>query len=107
MPKITFIDSSGTRREVTAAHGQSVMQAAVSNDVPGIIAECGGNCACATCHIFVCADWFDRAPPKSDFEDAMLNGAAVERRRTSRLSCQLVMNDQLDGLVVSLPERQI
>lgn len=107
VPKVTFIDAGGIRHEVIATSGDSVMHVAVSNMIPGILAECGGNCACATCHVFVENEWCDRVPAKAASEDAMLYGAAVERQPNSRLSCQLTMNDQLDGLVVRLPERQI
>jgi 2Fe-2S ferredoxin len=105
MPKITFIAFDGKRHEVQATTGLSLMRAAVDNDVPGIDADCGGACACATCHVFVDAAWADRMPPVSATEEEMLNFTA-ERREGSRLSCQIPITDALDGLTVSMPEGQ-
>ena len=101
MPKITYIDSSGTERTVEAEIGATVMETAIRNNIPGIEAECGGACACATCHVYVDKDWFDKLPARSDAEVDMLDMAlAVEDN--SRLSCQLVCSAALDGIKVTL-----
>jgi 2Fe-2S ferredoxin len=105
MPKVTFIAHDGTQRNVDAETGQSLMRAAVDNDVRGIDADCGGMCACATCHVFVDPDWFARLPEPSPMESSMLEFTA-ERRDTSRLACQIPITPALDGLVVTLPEGQ-
>jgi len=106
MPSITYISHDGTTQTVSAADGTTVMQTAVNNGIPGIIAECGGAAMCATCHVYVDDTWAARIPPISDNEDAMLESAAAERRPTSRLSCQIVLSADTYGLVVHLPERQ-
>ncbi|MDD2869583.1 2Fe-2S iron-sulfur cluster-binding protein [Neomegalonema sp.] len=106
MPKITFLDSEGTAREVEAQAGLSVMEAAIRNDVPGIDADCGGACACSTCHVHVAEDWAERLPPMDPLEQDMLD-FAFEPGPTSRLSCQIRITAELDGLVVRTPERQI
>jgi 2Fe-2S ferredoxin len=105
MPKITFIEHSGTKHEVQAEVGQSVMQAAVNNMVPGIIADCGGNCSCATCHVYVVEEWRTRLPPPSKEEKDMVE-CALEVRENSRLGCQVLITSEMDGLVVSLPASQ-
>ncbi|MFN5511360.1 MAG: 2Fe-2S iron-sulfur cluster-binding protein [Burkholderiales bacterium] len=105
MPKVTFIEHNGTRHTVEAETGLSLMRAAVDNNVPGIDADCGGECACATCHVYVEGDWLARTGEKSDMESSMLGFAAVTQDN-SRLSCQIHMSAELDGLVVSLPEGQ-
>ena len=105
MPKIVFTDHQGTAREVDAKTGQSVMEAAVSNMIPGIDADCGGACACATCHVYVDAEWFPKLKAKDDMEESMLDFAEGVRD-TSRLSCQILMRDDLDGLKVETPEVQ-
>ncbi len=105
MPQITFIISNGSRRAVDAKTGDSVMQAAIKNSVPGIDADCGGACACATCHVYVDESWMGRLSPISEMEAAMLDFAQVVRPN-SRLSCQLQVTDSIDGLVVSMPESQ-
>jgi 2Fe-2S ferredoxin len=97
MPKVVFHDVEGRRRELDVQAGTTLMEAAVDNDVAGIVAECGGACACATCHAYVADAWVGRLPPLSDMEDAMLDSAA-ERRPTSRLTCQVEMTDALDGI---------
>ena len=102
MPKVIFIEDSGVRHEVTVQAGLSLMRAAVDNNVPGIDADCGGLCACATCHVFVDSEWESRAGQRSVMEDDMLNFAA-ETRANSRLACQVLVTDALDGLVVSMP----
>lgn len=106
MPKVTFVDASGASRVVNIPAGWSLMEGAVQNDVSGIAAECGGGCACATCHVFIGAEWADKLPPKSPAENDLLECTAVARTVESRLSCQIPMSDALDGLIVHLPERQ-
>ena len=105
MPKITFIEHSGQEHVVTADVGQSVMQAAVDNMVPGIIADCGGNCSCATCHVYVDSGWVERVTPPTQSETDMLE-CALHTQETSRLSCQVAVTAELDGLIVRLPESQ-
>jgi ferredoxin, 2Fe-2S len=105
MAKITFIDSDGVARTVEGSIGKSVMETALKNDVPDIIAECGGACACATCHVYVDPAWLDRLPPPDDTERSMLEFAA-EPRPNSRLSCQIRVRDELDGLIVTTPDSQ-
>ena len=105
MTQITFIDYQGTERTVDAPNGDSVMEAATSNDLPGIDADCGGACACATCHVYVDPAWMDLVGKPDDLEAEMLE-VAEEVRETSRLSCQIKITDELDGLVVTTPESQ-
>lgn len=105
MPKVTFIAFNGTRHEVDAVAGLSLMRAAIDNGVPGIDGDCGGQCACATCHVFIDPAWVERTGRRTQQEDDMLNFAA-ELRDTSRLACQVPVTDALDGLVVSMPEGQ-
>ncbi|TNE59483.1 MAG: (2Fe-2S)-binding protein [Alphaproteobacteria bacterium] len=105
MAKITFIDHDGTKRDVEADNGLSVMEAAVNNMVPGIDADCGGACACATCHVYVDDAWMGKTGEISDMEETMLD-FAEDRRENSRLSCQIKISDELDGLVVTTPESQ-
>ncbi len=107
MPKITYVHPDGAREELEIAEGTSVMQGATSNGIDGIVAECGGNCMCATCHVYVEPSQLALLPPMSEEEDALLDGAAAERRPNSRLSCQITVTQALDGLVVQLPERQV
>jgi 2Fe-2S ferredoxin len=105
MAKITFIDFAGTERSVEAAVGGSVMEAAIRNNVPGIDAECGGACACATCHVYVDEAWMAAAGAPAPMETDMLDFAS-DVKATSRLSCQIRVRPELDGLVVRTPERQ-
>jgi ferredoxin, 2Fe-2S len=105
MPKVTFIEFSGKHHDVEIASGLSVMRAAVDNNVPGIDGDCGGQCACATCHVFVEGQWAAVAGTRSAREDEMLNFAA-ELKDSSRLACQITVTDAMDGLVVSMPEGQ-
>jgi 2Fe-2S ferredoxin len=107
MPRVTYI-SQDEKKTTTLdiANGTSVMQAAVFNGVDGIVAECGGSCMCATCHVYVREDQLAMTPPMDADEDAMLEGTASPRRPNSRLSCQLVVSPAMDGLVVHLPETQ-
>jgi ferredoxin, 2Fe-2S len=105
MPKLTIVAFDGTRFELDADKGSTVMENAVRNSVPGIEAECGGACACATCHVYVDEAWTDLVGPPAAMEEDMLD-FAVDVRPNSRLSCQIKMKAELDGLVVSIPERQ-
>lgn len=105
MTKLTIVAFDGTRYDLDAANGSTVMENAVRNSVPGIEAECGGACACATCHVYVDEAWADRVGPPSPMEEDMLD-FAYEMKPTSRLSCQIKVADELDGLVVNVPERQ-
>lgn len=105
MPKVTFIAFDGTRHDVEVPAGVSLMRAAVDNLVPGIDGDCGGQCACATCHVFVEAPWSALAGPRTDQENEMLNFAA-ELRDSSRLACQIPVTDALSGLTVTMPEAQ-
>ena len=105
MAIITFVQQDGTEYTVEAKAGQSVMDVAVKNGVPGIVADCGGACACATCHVYVDDEWRPQTGARMDLEDSMLE-FAEEVRDSSRLSCQLKMSDALDGLRVTVPERQ-
>jgi len=106
MPNVTYIAQDGKETTLDIAVGTSVMQAAVMNGVDGIVAECGGSCMCATCHVYVRGDQLALTPPMQADEEAMLEGTASPRRPNSRLSCQLVVSEQMDGLVVNLPETQ-
>lgn len=105
MPKIIYIDHEGTSREVEAKKGTSIMEAAVQNMIPGIDADCGGACACATCHVYVDADWVGKLKDKDDMEESMLDFAEGVQEN-SRLCCQILMNDELDGIIVTTPESQ-
>lgn len=106
MPTITFIQQDRSQQAVTAATGLSVMEAAVQNGVPGILAECGGACACATCQVVVAPDWFTRVGPSTEGEREVMVFAATPPEPTSRLSCQIKLSDALDGLVVTIPDNQ-
>lgn len=105
MPKVIFVDHEGNRREIEAKKGTTVMEAAVQNLVPGIDADCGGACACATCHVYVDQEWFGKLKARDDMEESMLD-FAEDVKDTSRLSCQIQMTDELDGIVVTTPEVQ-
>jgi len=105
MPKITYILNTGNSETIEVSNGLTVMEGAVQNDVPGIDADCGGGMACATCHVYVKEEWFDKLPKKEDGEEDMLD-MAFEPKKNSRLSCQLIVSDELDGLVVSVPSKQ-
>ena len=107
MPKITYVHPDGRLEPVEVAEGASVMQGATANCVDGIVAECGGNCMCATCHVYVEPAQLAMLPAMSRDEDALLDGTAAERRPNSRLSCQVRVGPALEGLVVHLPERQV
>ncbi|MEE9587536.1 MAG: 2Fe-2S iron-sulfur cluster-binding protein [Hyphomicrobiaceae bacterium] len=105
MAKITFIEHSGAEHTVEAEPGMTVMESAIKNDVPGIEAECGGACACATCHVYVEDAWRAATGAPEEMEEDMLD-FAFEVRESSRLSCQIKVTDALDGLVVRVPEKQ-
>jgi 2Fe-2S ferredoxin len=105
MPKITFIEHSGEKHEIEADTGISVMEVAINNGVPGIDADCGGACSCATCHVMVEGGWFEKLPEIDEMEESML-GLNTMREANSRLSCQLDCTDELDGIVLQLPEFQ-
>ena len=106
MPKITYIEHGGKSHTLEVSNGLSVMEGAVQNNIPGIDADCGGSMACATCHVYVKEEWFNKLPKKEDGEEDMLD-MAFEPKKNSRLSCQLMVSDQIDGLVVNLPEKQV
>ena len=99
MPKITYVDVDGTRYDCEVASGLSLMEGAINNGVPGILAICGGSCACSTCHAYIDEAWAERVGGPNDIEDATLD-LANDRRSTSRLTCQVQVDDSLDGLVV-------
>ena len=106
MAEVTFVAADGTRTTVEAEEGSNVMQTAVANDVDGIVGECGGSMMCATCHCYVDEAWVSKTGERQQDEDDMLEGAASEVKPTSRLSCQIRIDDRMDGLVVHLPEEQ-
>jgi 2Fe-2S ferredoxin len=106
MAKITYIEFNGTPHVLDIAPGQSVMRGAVDNKVRGILADCGGACACATCHVFVDPAWVDKVGEKGELETIMLEDVC-EPQENSRLSCQIKVTDELDGLVIRLPSRQV
>jgi ferredoxin, 2Fe-2S len=105
MPRITFVDPGGVRREVDAPLGITLMETAVRNGIPGIVAQCGGACACATCHVYVAPEWLDKLPRREEMEEGMLE-CAWEARASSRLSCQIQITSDLDGLEVTVPQQQ-
>ena len=105
MPKITYIEHNGESHTIEVTNGLSVMEGAVQNNIPGIDADCGGSMACATCHVYVKEEWFNKLPKKEDGEEDMLD-MAFEPNKFSRLSCQLTVIDELEGLTVQLPSKQ-
>ncbi len=105
MPKITFIEHNGTSHEVEGEAGMTVMEVARKNDIPGIEAECGGACSCATCHVYVDEGWLPKTGASEEMEEDMLD-FAFDVRANSRLSCQIKVTDELDGLIVRTPEKQ-
>ncbi|KEA61962.1 Ferredoxin, 2Fe-2S [Marinobacterium lacunae] len=107
MVKITYVEADGRRYEVEAPEGWSLMEAAFQNGVEGIEAECGGACNCATCHVYFDERYIDKVPQPSATEDEMLECTAAERRSNSRLSCQIELTSELDGMVINLPDTQI
>lgn len=106
MPKITFIENNGTQYEIDGSVGDSLMMVAVNSGVEAIIAECGGACACATCHCFIEPEWMKRVGGPNEMESPMLDMTASPRQKNSRLSCQINLSVEHDGMVVRLPEEQ-
>jgi ferredoxin, 2Fe-2S len=106
VPRIVFVKPDGQRREVEAAEGESVMQAALNNLVDGIVGECGGDLSCATCHVYVDPEWVPALPEADANEEDMLEATSEEPTKFSRLSCQIKCDTKLDGLVVHLPATQ-
>ena len=106
MAKIKYIEHNGKEHIVEVQNGLTVMEGAVQNDIPGIDADCGGSMSCATCHVYVKEDWYDKLPKKEMGEDDMLD-QAYEPKQNSRLSCQIMVSDDLDGLTVHIPEKQV
>ena len=106
MAHITYVEATGQSTTVDLPDGWSLMQGAVANGIEGIVGECGGSCACATCHCYVDEADLERLPPPAETELAMLANVAAERRATSRLSCQIALTAEMDGLIVRLPETQ-
>ena len=105
MPKITYIEHGGKEHKIDVSNGLTVMEGAIQNDIPGIDADCGGAMACATCHVYVKEEWFDKLPKKENGEEDMID-MAYEPNKFSRLSCQITVSDEIDGLVVQLPKKQ-
>ena len=105
MAKITYIEHNGKLHTVDVSNGLTVMEGAVQNDIPGIDADCGGSMACSTCHVYVEEKWFDKLPKAEDAEVDMID-MAYEPKKNSRLSCQLIVTNELDGLIVTTPEKQ-
>ena len=105
MPKIIYKDYQGTSKTIEVQNGLSVMEGAIQKEIPGIDADCGGSMACATCHVYVDEKWIDKIPKAEDAEIDMID-MAFEPKKNSRLSCQIIVNEELDGLVVTTPEKQ-
>mgnify|MGYP001335927811 FL=1 len=105
MPKIIYNDNQGNSKTIEVENGLSVMEGAIQNDIPGIDADCGGSMACATCHVYVEEKWLDKIPKPEDGEVDMID-MAFEPKKNSRLSCQITITDELDGLTVKTPEKQ-
>ena len=105
MPKITYTDFSGNKKTIEVDNGLSVMEGAIQNDIPGIDADCGGSMACATCHVYVEDKWTNKLPEAEEAEVDMLD-MAFEPKKNSRLSCQIVVSDELEGLKVNIPSKQ-
>ena len=105
MSKITYQDTTGISKTIYVENGLTVMEGAIQNDIPGIDADCGGAMACATCHVYVKEEWFNKIPKAEDAEVDMID-MAHEPKKNSRLSCQIIVTDELDGLEVTTPEKQ-
>ena len=105
MPKITYVDYQGNSKTIEVENGLSVMEGAIQNDIPGIDADCGGSMACATCHVYLNDKWFSKISKAEDAENDMID-MAFEPKKNSRLSCQIIVSDELDGLEVSTPKKQ-
>tara|TARA_B100001121_G_scaffold100147_1_gene88758 strand:+ start:51 stop:371 length:321 start_codon:yes stop_codon:yes gene_type:complete len=106
MTKITYIEYNGTEHTIDVQNGLTVMEGAVQNDIPGIDADCGGSMACATCHVYVKDEWYNKLDEKNEGEDDMID-QAYDPKKNSRLSCQITVSDKIEGLVVHLPEKQV
>ena len=106
MTKITYIEHNGKEHTVDVQNGLTVMEGAVQNDIPGIDADCGGSMACATCHVYVKDDWYNKLDEKSEGEDDMID-QAYDPKKNSRLSCQITVSDKIEGLIVHLHEKQV
>ncbi len=105
MPKVTYKNHEGSSKTINIENGLSVMEGAIQNEIPGIDADCGGSMACATCHVYVDDRWLERIPKAEDAEVDMID-MAFQPKKNSRLSCQIIINDELDGLIVTTPEKQ-
>ena len=105
MPKITYIDNQENSKTIDVENGLTVMEGAIQNNIPGIDADCGGSMACATCHVYVEEKWLDKLPKAEEAEVDMID-IAFEPKKNSRLSCQLIVSDELNGLIVTTPEKQ-
>ena len=105
MPKITYIDYQDNSKTIDVENGLTVMEGAIQNDIPGIDADCGGSMACATCHVYVEEKWLDKIPKAEEAEVDMID-MAFEPKKNSRLSCQIIISDEIDGLVVTTPDQQ-
>ena len=105
MPKITYVEHGGKSHTIEVANGLSVMEGAVQNNIPGIDADCGGSMACATCHVYVEDSWLNKIPKAEDAENDMID-MAYNPKKNSRLSCQIIVSEELDGLIVTTPEKQ-
>ena len=105
MPKITYIDNLGNSKTIEVENGLTVMEGAIQNNIPGIDADCGGSMACATCHVYVEEKWLNKIPKPEDGEIDMID-MAFEPKKNSRLSCQLIVSEELDGLIVTTPTKQ-
>ena len=105
MAKITYITHDNQNHTIDVQNGLTIMEGAIQNDIPGIDADCGGGMACATCHVYVKDEWFDKLQAKEDGEEDMLD-MAFEPKKNSRLSCQIIVSDELDGLIVNIPSKQ-
>ena len=105
MTKITYIEHSGKEHTIDVQNGLTVMEGAVQNDIPGIDADCGGSMACATCHVYVNDEWYNKIDEKTEGEDDMID-QAYDPKKNSRLSCQIIVSDELDGLTVNIPSKQ-
>ena len=105
MPKITYVENNGKSHTVEIDKGLTVMEGAIQNNIPGIDGDCGGSMACATCHVYVDEEWMQKLPQKDDGEEDMLD-MAFEPKKNSRLSCQIIVSDELDGLTVNIPSKQ-
>ena len=105
MPKITFVDSSNNSKTIDVENGLTVMEGAIQNEIPGIDADCGGSMACSTCHVYVEENWFNKLPKAEDAEVDMID-MAKKKKKNSRLSCQLIVSNDLEGLIVTTPKKQ-